>query len=186
MAKAAFEEFSKVKLDALVKSASGTIALDYARKHLKLRKTIGAFVEQMQSDGAWDLVKDITFKELLTNLLAPAEPRQKGAAKKATKKRGKRLSKKEKAALMESIPDFLAKNPWSKGKDIAAAVGLPTTKLAGPLRELVASGAIKKQGKKAGTTYSAGASGSGAKPKAKKGKAKKKAAKKKAKKKAKK
>jgi len=182
-----FQIFVKAKVDKVVQEVSGTLALEYARQHFKARTTIGAFVARMQADGAWDLIKSLSIQDLTGKLAEPAAAAKKrgrpaGKGKKKKTKRG-RMTKEDKAKLLQAVPVFLKKNPNSKAKDIASAVGLPTTKLAGPLRELIKSKKISKKGKKAGTTYSAGSGGKKPKKARSKGKAKKTSKKKRSKKK---
>jgi len=150
-----FQEFSKAKIDKVVEEVSSTIALEYAQKHFKARTTIGVFVERMQADGAWDQVQGLRIRDLIGKTEAPVAKRGRPTRKKKAKRSG-RMTKADKAKLLEAIPAFLAKNPNSKAKDIAEGVGVPKAKLAGPLRVLLKAKKVTKQGKKAGTTYAAG------------------------------
>ena len=72
-----------------------------------------------------------------------------------TKKKGKRLSSTDKAALLDTIVAHLKKNPGSGCNAIAKKFKLPSRKMGLYLKELRAKGKVKASGNKAAMKYSA-------------------------------
>jgi len=65
----AFNEYTSKRAAKAIKAIEDRIqaeaALDFARKSFTASKTIGAFVDKMQADGAWEQVKALKSADLL-------------------------------------------------------------------------------------------------------------------------
>ncbi|MFO8071916.1 MAG: hypothetical protein R6V85_08575 [Polyangia bacterium] len=136
-----------------------------------LEKTI----EEVAHDFALKVVaavKDSTLQELMN--LQPGEkaatpaaskprrgrpPKKKKNAKKAaaskSKKKVKRLTRTQRAKVLDDIVDYLRKSPNSKASDVSKAVGMDTRKTGQYLKELREQGRVDAEGVKAKMTYTA-------------------------------
>jgi len=84
------------------------------------------------------------------------KPGRKPKAKTApVKRKGKRISRADKAALLDTIVAHLKKNPDSGCSAVAKKFKLPSKKMGLYLKELRAKKRVKTAGKKVGMTYSA-------------------------------
>jgi len=101
------------------------------------------------------------------SLIGGAEPARKGAAK-ATRKnaavapsrgkarpKGARRSPEELEELTKNILAYIRKNAGQRAEQIAAGLGTSTKELVRPIAKLMAEKALKTQGVRRGTTYTA-------------------------------
>ena len=83
------------------------------------------------------------------------KPGRKPKAKAApAKKTGKRISRTDKAALLDAVVAHLKKNPGSGCGVIAKKFAMPSAKMGLYLKDLRAKGRVKVAGKKVNMTYS--------------------------------
>ena len=146
MSKSDFEKMVDARLGAMREEAVREMATEYLKTGIDTSIPLAEFVNGLHKEGLWDLLKDLPLKEIFGVMFGAAAPAEK-------KGEGRRLTKADKDRLLEAIPAFLAKNPWSKRSDIARNVGMEPRKMNVPLRELVRIKKIKKQGEKAGVVY---------------------------------
>ena len=98
-------------------------------------------------------VKGATLAELIA--LQGGTPRRKPKAKAApVKRKGKRISRADKAALLDTIVAHLKKNPDSGCGTIAKKFKLPSSRMGKYLKELRAKGRVGAVGEKVGMRYS--------------------------------
>lgn len=142
MVKSNFEKFIESRLEEEKKTIIEEAKTDYIANLPDYDISLKQFIEEMKSDGLWDHVGEMSLVDL-ANVVNPSRPAGKG----------KRMTKAEKAKIMERIPEFLDRNSWSKKSDIARAIGVDGKKLNGPLHELIEARKIKKVGEKGGTRY---------------------------------
>jgi len=143
MAKGEFEKFVAARIDEEKEKLYAEAAGEYLASQVDYGVSIEQFMEDMMAAGVWDHVKRYSMIEI-ANIINPPTPMRTGG--------GKRLTKAEKQRIMDEIPVFLEKNPWSKRKDIAEAVGIEPRKLTASLRELTGK-KIKKHGQRGATVY---------------------------------
>ncbi len=103
-------------------------------------------------------VKGATLAELIA--LQAGDKRKKPGRKPKTaatpvKRKGKRISRADKAALLDTIVTHLKKNPASGCSAIAKTFKLPSKKMGLYLKELRAKKRVKAAGKKVAMKYSA-------------------------------
>ena len=129
------------------------------------KKTLEKSIENAAADFALTIVgavKGATLAELIA--LQEGTPKRRGkkpgpkpkAKTKAApvKRKGKRISSTDKAALLDTIVAHLKKNPDSGCKVIAKKFKMPSRKMGLYLKELRAKKRVKTAGKKVGMTYS--------------------------------
>ena len=146
MGKTDFEKMVDEKMGAMRDDVVRETAHEYLRTGFNPDISLAEFVNSLHKEGLWDMLKDLSLKDLFEALFGTAP-----ASKKASERT--RLTKADKEKLLESIPAFLQKNSWSKRSDIAKGVGQEAKKLNIPLKELLKAKKIKKQGEKAGVVY---------------------------------
>lgn len=142
MAKSNFEKFIEARLQEQKQSIIEEARHEYLANLPDYTITLEQFIKEMQADGLWDSVSQMSLADLANHVNPPA-----------ARTAGKRMTKAEKERILERIPEFLENNPWSKKREIGRGVGADPKKLNGPLRELLDSKKIKKQGEKGGTVY---------------------------------
>jgi len=145
MSKTDFEKIVEAQISAMRGDIIRNAASDYLRSGFDANVTLAEFVNSLNKEGIWDLLKDLPLKDVFGMVFGTA-----AAVKKDDRTR---LTKADKERLLEAIPAFLAKNPWSKRSAIAKNVGVEPKKASVPLRDLLKSKKIKKQGEKAGVVY---------------------------------
>ena len=141
-------------------------------KQTKFETMISERIEQEKARIAREVIADYlqtvpSFDVPLNQFLADMEKAGMGAVmtmpvsdlataiKRATRASGPRFDKATRDKLAATaIPEFLAKHPASKLKDIAAACGFEPRKVKKLVDEMVAAGTLVKTGDKASATYS--------------------------------
>ena len=124
--------------------------------------TLEKSIENAAADFALTIVgavKGATLAELIALQSGGKrkKPGRKPKAKAATapvKRKGKRISRADKAALLDTIVAHLKKNPDSGCKVIAKKFKMPSRKMGLYLKELRAKKRVKTAGKKVAMTYS--------------------------------
>ncbi len=125
-----------------------------------LKTTLKKSIENAAADFALTIVgavKGATLAELMALQAGdkPKKLRRKPKAKAApVKRKGKRISSADKAALLDTIVAHLKKNPGSGCSAMAKKFKLPSVKMGKYLKELRAKGRVKSAGKKVGMVYS--------------------------------
>jgi hypothetical protein len=146
MPKNAFDKFVEDKLAIEKERLLAEAAEEFLSTGVDYSVSLEQFMEDMKNSGIWDHVKGHSMIEI-ANIINPPSVSRVGNGK------GKRLTKVEVEKLLEDIPAFLTNNPWSKKKAVAQALGYQPKKLGSPLRQLLDSKSIKKQGEKGATVY---------------------------------
>ena len=124
------------------------------------KTTLEKSIENAAADFALAIVgavKGATLAELIA--LQAGDKRKKLRRKpKATaapvKRKGKRISRADKAALLDTIVAHLKKNPDSGCSVVAKKFKLPSVKMGKYLKELRAKGVVKSAGNKVAMKYS--------------------------------
>ncbi len=142
MAKSNFEKFIDARMEEKKKEMIDEFRTEYLRKLPDFNITLKAFIKEMETDGLWDHVGDMTLAQLVKEI-SPS----------SFKNGRSRMTKAEKERLLEKVPEFLSKNSWSKKMAIARGVGAEPKKLNTVLKELVAGKKIKRTGDKGATMY---------------------------------
>jgi hypothetical protein len=142
MAKSDFEKFVDAKLEEQRREIVEEAKTQYLSSLPDYNVPLGAFIEQMRSEGLWDSISGMSLVELADIVNPPTGGRRSG-----------RLTKAQKGEILDRIPLFLEKNSWSRKGDIARALNVDAKKLGGPLRELVGAKRLKKQGQRGATRY---------------------------------
>jgi hypothetical protein len=124
------------------------------------KTTLEKSIENAAADFALTIVgavKGATLAELIA-LQAGGKRKKPGRKPKAAaapvKRKGKRISRADKAALLDTIVAHLKKNPDSGCSAIAKKFKLPSVKMGKYLKELRAKKRVKAAGKKVRMTYS--------------------------------
>ena len=99
-------------------------------------------------------VKGATLAELIALQTGKKPGRKPKANAVPVKRKGKRLSRADKAALLDTIVAHLKKNPGTGCNAIAKKFKLPSSRMGKYLKELRAKGRVGATGKKVKMTYS--------------------------------
>ncbi len=124
------------------------------------KTTLEKSIETAAADFALTIVgavKGATLAELIALQAGDKhkKPGRKPKVKAApVKKKGKRISSADKAALLDTIVAHLKKNPGSGCRAMAKKFKLPSVKMGKYLKELRAKGRVGAVGEKVGMTYS--------------------------------
>ena len=143
-------KYSEKMVALMVEALGGEAQVDRIIKQKRLSAvirpgaTIGEVCDQAKEEGWLDWLRALTFGEITATLGGKAAPQ---------KRSGGRMTQAEVAELRAGIVDFLKGHPKAKVAEIAAAAGAEALKVGAQLRALIKEGAVRSEGRKAGTTY---------------------------------
>lgn len=113
----------------------------------QIRRLATMFAESIAKLTQMAIADAFQARDLATDTATPAAP------KAARRTKGAKRSASELQALKDRLTRLIHDNPGSNAEQLNSILGTRTAEIAGPIRQLVASRAIKTEGERRGTRY---------------------------------